>query len=98
MVGDGLFHLGAWLAVTAGICWLWRRGRPAAGRWPALIGPLLAGWGAFDLVEGVVNHHILGLHHVRSGPHQLAYDLGFLVFGAVLVLIGSLLYRQPARS
>ena len=47
-----------------------------------------SGWGAFNLVEGLVDHHLLGLHHVRDGAAQLAYDLAFLVLGALLVLVG----------
>jgi uncharacterized membrane protein len=99
LVADGLFHVAAWLAVAAGVAWLWRRlmrvrqRRPAA----ALVGPMLAGWGAFNLVEGLVNHHLLGLHHVRPGPHEAAYDVGFLVLGGLLVAIGTLLYRRGAQ-
>jgi uncharacterized membrane protein len=93
-IGDGLFHAAAWVAVLVALLWLWRRSLPPARPWPALIGPLLAGWGLFNLVEGLVNHQILGLHHVRAGPHRLAYDLAFLAFGAVLVAVGALLYRR----
>jgi Predicted membrane protein (DUF2243) len=54
-----------------------------------LIGWILFGWGAFNLAEGLVNHQILGLHHVREGAgHQTAYDLGFLAFGALLLIVG----------
>ncbi|MCU0282352.1 MAG: DUF2243 domain-containing protein [Candidatus Nanopelagicales bacterium] len=95
-LADGLFHVGSWVAVAAGLAWLlvaWRRGAPAPRpRWA--MGLLLLGWGLFNLVEGAVNHHLLGLHHVRDdlgGP--LAWDLGFLAFGLLLVLIGGLLAR-----
>jgi uncharacterized membrane protein len=47
------------------------------------------GIGLFDVVEGLIDHQILGIHHVKPGPHQLAWDLGFLALGAVLVIIGS---------
>ena len=48
-------------------------------RWSSklLIGGLFAGWGAFNVVEGIV-HHPLRIHHARSGPDELLYDLGFL--------------------
>ena len=50
-------------------------------------------------VEGIVNHEILGLHHVREGAgHQTAYDVGFLFFGALLVLGGWLLARVGERD
>jgi uncharacterized membrane protein len=99
LVADGLFHAGTWLAVVIGLVWLWRRARrgPRSWPWPALIGPLLAGWGLFNLVEGLVDHHLLGLHHVRPGPHQLWYDLGFLALGAVLLLLGMAIRRPVTR-
>jgi uncharacterized membrane protein len=43
-----------------------------------LIGGLLAGWGTFNVVEGIVDHNLLQIHHVRPGPGELLYDLGFL--------------------
>jgi uncharacterized membrane protein len=60
---------------------------------------ILAGWGLFNLVEGIVDHHILGLHHVRSGEAEWAYDLGFLVLGAALLAGGlALARRRPDRN
>jgi uncharacterized membrane protein len=56
---------------------------------------MLAGWGAFNLVEGLVDHQILGIHHLRDdlgGP--LAWDLGFLAFGALLVAAGGALIES----
>jgi uncharacterized membrane protein len=96
LVADGLFHAGTWLAVVGGLLWLWRRARNGPRLWPwtALIGPLLAGWGLFNLSEGLLNHHLLDLHHVRSGPHQTTFDLGFLVLGAALVLLGTAIHRR----
>lgn len=104
-LADGLFHAGTWLVVLTGVLWLYARLRlpsvPAAWPrldrgprpWAALIGSLLVGWGLFNMVEGLVDHHILGLHHVRPGAHQLAWDLGFLAFGAVLAGLGILVAR-----
>lgn len=98
LVADGLFHAATWLAVAAGLLWLWQRVRRGhrPWRWPALIGPMLAGWGLFNLVEGAVNHHLLDLHHVRSGAHQGWYDVGFLALGAALTLAGLAMYRRLA--
>ena len=100
-LADGLFHAGTWLAVVVGLWILWRRA--TIWRWAisgrALVGWMLVGWGLFNLVEGITNHEILGLHHVREGAgHQTAYDLGFLLFGALLVLGGWLLTRFGARD
>ena len=94
MIGDGLFHLTCWLIVVAGIVFLLRATRhPGPGTRRRILGGLISGWGAFNLIEGIIDHLILGVHHVRQGPHQLAYDLGFLVFGAVLFLAGWALAR-----
>jgi uncharacterized membrane protein len=77
---DGIFHAATWIAVAAGLYILWRRTTDwhwaISGR--AFIGWMLVAWGLFNLVEGVVDHHILTIHHVREGvPHEWAYDIGF---------------------
>ena len=94
-LADGLFHVVTWVVTLAGVFALWRstrRGdRLSVGH---LIGGMLAGWGGFNLVEGVVDHHILGIHHVRPGPDQLLYDLGFLAWGAVMLAAGIVLLRR----
>ncbi|GAA4414460.1 DUF2243 domain-containing protein [Actinokineospora soli] len=85
MVADGLFHLVCLLLVVVGVVLLNRRSPlPARVLW----GGIVAGWGVFNVVEGVVDHLVLGVHHVRHGPDQLVYDLAFLGFGAVLVALG----------
>ncbi|MFC3897294.1 DUF2243 domain-containing protein [Lentzea rhizosphaerae] len=91
MIGDGLFHLLCLVIVLVGVALLNRRA-PLPER--VLLGGILAGWGVFNLVEGLVDHQILGIHHVRPGPGQLAYDLAFLASGAVLLVIGTLFARR----
>jgi uncharacterized membrane protein len=88
---DGVFHAGAWLLVVAGLFLLVAaiRDRGAAPTTRQLIGLLLVGWGTFNLVEGLVDHHILALHHVRDDVAEpLGWDLGFLAAGAGLVALG----------
>lgn len=98
LVADGVFHAGAWLAVLASVVWLWRRLRRSGPRpMASLLGPLVAGWGLFNIVEGLVNHHLLGLHHVRPGGSREAFDIGFLVLGALLILVGIALHRRGGR-
>ncbi|MCT9935236.1 DUF2243 domain-containing protein [Planotetraspora sp. A-T 1434] len=94
MIGDGLFHAGCLVLVLAGVVLL-ARTHPGRGR--ELAGWMIVGWGAFNLAEGLVDHEILGVHHVRHGAHQLAYDLSFLAFGAVLVALGLLVAQVPIR-
>ncbi|MAY95879.1 DUF2243 domain-containing protein [uncultured Nocardioides sp.] len=100
-LADGFFHVFAWCAVLgASLVTLahWRQGRLAPS-WSFHLGGLLVGWGLFNLVEGVVDHHLLGVHHVRDDlGAPLAWDLGFLAVGALLVAGGVLLQRVCARS
>lgn len=99
-LADGIFHAATWLFVLAGTVLAvraWQQGR-LAPPWRLHLGGLLAGWGGFNLCEGLVDHHILGLHHVRDdlgGP--LGWDLGFLAFGALLLAAGVAMIRS-ARS
>ena len=100
-LADGFFHLATWLLVVAGSTLMldaWRRGRPVP-TWRSQIGLLLVGWGAFNLVEGLIDHHILGIHHVRDDlGAPLSWDLGFLVLGALLVVVGGALHRSGRRE
>jgi uncharacterized membrane protein len=97
---DGLFHAIAFIFVAVGIVILWIRGDGAwhVGLGRAFFGWILVGWGLFNLVEGIVNHHILGLHHVRSGPNEIAYDIAFLTLGLTLMLGGWRLGRSVNYS
>jgi uncharacterized membrane protein len=100
-VADGLFHVATWVFVLAGTLVTvnaWQRGR-LAPPWRSHMGMLLVGWGVFNLVEGVVDHQVLGIHHVRDdlgGP--LSWDVGFLVFGALLALVGLALSRSGENA
>lgn len=99
MFWDGLFHAFTWTAVAAGLWLLWRAtGRadvPHSGR--TLVGGLLLGWGLFNFVEGIIDHQILGIHHVVDNGAQLLWDMVFLASGVLLMLTGSLLIRADGR-
>jgi uncharacterized membrane protein len=56
---------------------------------------VLIGWGLFNVVEGLVNHQILGIHHVRDDlGAPVSWDIGFLVLGVLLVVAGRVLQRR----
>jgi uncharacterized membrane protein len=95
-LGDGLFHAATYLSTVAGLLLVWSATRGPRVRWSnkLLIGGLLAGWGTFNVVEGIVDHHLLQIHHVRPGPGELLYDLGFLAWGAIMLAAGLLLMRS----
>ena len=58
-----------------------------------LVGALLAGWGVFNLVEGVVDHLLLQIHHVVEVLGLSIWDYVFLAWGAAMLLGGIVLMR-----
>jgi len=101
IAADGFFHVVTWLLVMAGsITTLvsWRQGR-LAPTWSFHFGLLVAGWGFFNLVEGPIDHQLLGVHDARHDlGAPLSWDIGFLVFGVILVGAGWVLYRRGSRK
>ena len=100
MVWDGLFHALTWTCTVAGIVRLWMAGKRSDVPWctRTLAGATLAGWGAFNAIEGLIDHEILGIHHVRPGTGELAWDLGFLASGVVFLAVGWWLARAPSTA
>jgi len=96
---DGVFHVFAFVFTVAGVLILWRApARPARQLWSDLVGPMLIGWGLFNVVEGVVDHFLLGIHHVRDDVGEpLPWDVGFLLAGLALVAGGWLVHRRQDR-
>jgi uncharacterized membrane protein len=95
MLWDGLFHAFTWLTTVAGVARLWRAGRRPDVPWSTetFVGSLFLGWGLFNFVEGLVDHQILGIHHVHPGAAQLAWDLAFLAWGLVMIIAGAMAVR-----
>jgi uncharacterized membrane protein len=88
---DGVFHLVCWILVLLGLFFLSRAARQQVGLWSgkALAGAILVGCGLFNFAEGLIDHEILGVHHVLpANPHWLVFDMLFLASGVVLVIIG----------
>jgi uncharacterized membrane protein len=100
-LADGFFHLVMWGFVLAGSIALvrsWRAGALAPS-WSFHVGLLLVGWGLFNLVEGLVDHQLLGIHHVRDDlGAPLSWDIGFLLVSVVLVAVGLSMYRRGVES
>lgn len=102
MTWDGLFHAGVWLATLVGVYWLLadgRRGSPLPGT-RRFTGLLILGWGLFNLVEGSIDHHVLGIHHVRDLPaHVPIYDWLFLgIAGVGFIVLGWVMSREAEAS
>lgn len=89
---DGLFHAGMLLLLLVGLFFLVReRSLDFAFAPRRFWGSVLLGGGVFNILEGIIDHHILQIHHVRFGPNRPTWDFGFLVLGAALAVVGLLL-------
>jgi uncharacterized membrane protein len=101
MLWDGLFHVVVWLVTLVGVFLLWSAAYQQE-RIPMLrelIGRLIFGWGWFNLVEGLIDHQLLGVHDVRQVAHYTVYNMTFLVIGGVgLILLGWILMRTGRRD
>jgi uncharacterized membrane protein len=100
MVWDGLFHAATWVVTFAGVWMLWADRARSAPQPGVLAGQMLFGWGCFNLIEGLINHHALQLHHVRDLPiHVPHYDWLFLaIAGAAFIGLGWLMASRRAGS
>jgi uncharacterized membrane protein len=97
MVWDGIFHAAVWILTCLGLFLLFLAGRRRDVPWSGsmLLGSMLIGWGSFNLAEGIIDHEILGIHHVQEYTlNHLPADLAFLAGGALLWLLGFFLIRK----
>jgi uncharacterized membrane protein len=100
---DGFFHISTYIFTGAGMAILWRKALQPHAPWSGkmLVGAMLVGFGVFNLVEGIVDHHLLGIHHVNETvlPDQWVFwDVGFLIWGALMLIGGWLLWRTGRRE
>lgn len=102
MFWDGIFHFFCLIVVLIGILLLWklmkRKNTENSGR--LLSGGLLLGWGLFNIVEGIINHHILKLHNViEVSENPNTGNLIFLGVSVVILIAGMMLaYRRNAEQ
>lgn len=100
---DGLFHASTYVFVLLGLVVLWREAHRAHVRWSGklLAGTMLMGFGIFNLVEGIIDHHLLGIHHVNETVPRdqwIWWDLGFLIWGAAMLVGGWVLLRKGRQK
>lgn len=96
MVWDGLFHLFTWIITAIGIVLLFRAACVPGILWSAraMWGALFLGWGLFNVIEGLVDHHILHLHHVYEPMGVSHFDYLFLLSGLIFITAGWLAIRS----
>ncbi|HVK66469.1 MAG TPA: DUF2243 domain-containing protein [Polyangium sp.] len=96
MFFDGLFHAIAWMTTVIGLAVLWHgiKKDTIPRSTPTFVGAMSLGWGLFNFVEGLIDHQLFGIHHVRPGAHALVWDIGFLASGLLLGGLGWALLRK----
>ena len=89
---DGLFTLGMLAVSGVGFALLWRLVNGTERRFSTtyLVGAIVVGAGAFNVVDGVVSHYVLDLHNVVHGteawnPHWLVVSVLMLALGLGLL-------------
>ena len=100
---DGIFHSSTYIFVIAGLFILWRAAHRQHLYWSTrlLIGSMLIGFGAFNVVEGLIDHHVLVIHRVNETvpPDQRIYwDIGFIAWGVAMLIAGWLIFRWGRRE
>jgi uncharacterized membrane protein len=100
---DGVFHSATYVFLVIGLFLLWRMAHQRHLLWSnkLLFATLLLGWGAFNVIEGIIDHEILGVHHVNELvplSQRLYWDIGFLAWGAAMFILGWLLLSVGRRE
>ena len=100
---DGVFHSSTYIFVVLGLFILWREAHRRHLYWSTklLIGTILIGFGTFNVVEGIIDHHVLGVHHVNElvpENQRIFWDLGFITWGIVMLIAGWVLVRTGKRE
>ncbi len=97
---DGIFHSAMYVVTAIGLILVWRAinrvGAPFSPR--AAFGGILLGAGVFNLFDSIVNHWILGIHHIREVEDWLVYDIAFFIAGLILIGAGMWLIRRAQAS
>jgi uncharacterized membrane protein len=99
-LADGLFQALAWFATAAGLLFFWRAWRDGQAAPAARVfgGLLLLGWGLFNGADELVDHLLLGLHHVREDASHLAYDVPFGALALLQIWFGARLARSTVTG
>lgn len=91
MFWDGMFHAFVWIVAMTGIVMLWSAMKDPATNMSIKLfaGGLILGWGLFNIVEGILDHHLFVLHNVREvSENPFSWNFGFLGLSVVMLVKG----------
>jgi uncharacterized membrane protein len=100
ILADGMFHIAVYAIATLGLWLLWRAraGLDLEGG-QRLLGAALLGFGAWQVVDVVGFHWMLGIHRIRVDvPNPLLWDLGWLGVVGLPPLLAGLWLRRSASG
>ena len=100
MFWDGLFHALTYVMTLTGLVLLWKAGARRDVPWSGktFVGAYFLGWGLFNFVEGVIDHHILNIHHVVERLGQSVFDYAFLASGVIFIIAGWMAIRSASND
>lgn len=101
MFWDGVFHFFCMVVVLVGVILLWKllRRKDIDRSGNLLGGGLLLGWGLFNIVEGLIDHHMLKLHNVveLSTNHDVG-NFAFLGASVIMLIAGYVVVVKRTRT
>ncbi len=101
MFWDGVFHFFCLAVVVTGVILLWRlmKRKDVHHSGKLLSGGLLLGWGVFNIVEGIIDHHLLKLHNILElSPNHDTGNFIFLGISVLLILSGYALVKSVNKK
>lgn len=100
MFWDGLFHAFTWIMTAIGLGLLWRAAKRGDVPWigSIFVGGLILGWGIFNVVEGLIDHYILHVHHVVESQGLSIYDHMFVGSGVLFIIMGLFMTLRRIRG
>ncbi len=102
IVADGVFHAAMYAVAAVGLWMLYRsRKEFTDGRADRnLLADVLIGFGAWHVIDAVLDHWVLGIHRIRMDvANPLVWDIGWLVlFGLPPLIAGLLMKRRYPRA
>lgn len=103
MFWDGVFHLLTLATTWLGIVYLWQTLNNKDHHYPAIIffGSFFLGAGIFNLIEGIIDHNYLQLHHVLQNSRmtvQYYSDIIFIIIALLLIAIGLRIVKSAINA
>ena len=101
MFWDGVFHVITLIATIIGVVSLFslfqRTDVFISKR--TFFGGMFFGWGLFNIIEGIIDHHLLKLHNVREISQDIGFwNYSFLAVSAVMIVVAAMLILSDFRA